>query len=72
MLPESLEGSVSLTVTSLAGALMTTYKTIVQRGIPFTHDFGYLGDGIYIVSVNKLPYGPVVRGKLIISTFTPF
>lgn len=71
MLPESIEGSVSITVTSLTGAVMTTYKTIVDRGIPFTHDYGYLGDGIYIVSVNKLPYGPAVRGKLIISTFTP-
>ena len=72
LLPESLEGNVSVTVTSLAGSVIVSYKTIVDSGIPFTHDFGYLGDGIYILSVNKLPYGPVVRGKLIISTFTPF
>ena len=69
--PETVSGNVIVRVTSLGGEVMASYTTTSEPGIPLNGDFSFLGDGIYIVSVQKLPVGPVVRGKLIVNKFTP-
>lgn len=69
--PETVSGNVTVSVTSIGGALVASFPTVSVPGIPITIDFSFLGDGVYIVSVQKLPLGPAVRGKLIVNKLTP-
>ncbi len=69
--PETVSGNVIVRVTSTGGALVASFTTVSVPGIPINEDFGFLGDGVYIVSVQKLPLGPAVRGKLIVNKFPP-
>jgi hypothetical protein len=69
--PETLSGNVSVRVTSISGVLVASFTAVSLPGIPINTDFSFLGDGVYIVSVQKMPLGPAVRGKLIVNKFTP-
>lgn len=71
LLPDQITGDVMVTVTSVSGTTIMSYRTTVIKGIPIKNDLSYLGSGIYIVRVKKIPDGPVVRGKLIINGLTP-
>ena len=65
--PASVDGDVTITLMSVTGAVIDTYQTVAQSGIPLICDFGRLSPGVYIISVRKLPDGPLLRGKVIIS-----
>ncbi len=69
LLPEMIAGDIIVTVTAVSGAIIDTYQTISQPGIPFICDYSHLPSGVYIISVRKLPDGPLVRGKVIINRF---
>jgi succinylglutamate desuccinylase len=69
--PESVSGNVIVRVTSISGTLVASFITVSLPGIPIYDDFSFLGDGVYIVSVQKLPLGPAVRGKMIVNKFPP-
>lgn len=69
--PETVSGNVTVRVTSIGGALVASFPTVSVQGIPINMDFSFLGDGVYIVSVQKIPLGPAVRGKLIVNKFMP-
>ena len=70
LLPEKVSGNVEVRVTSMGGSLVASFKAASVPGIPINADFGFLGDGVYIVSVQKLPLGPAVRGKLVVNKYT--
>jgi hypothetical protein len=67
--PETVSGNIIVTLTGMTGGVVNSYMTTALPGIPVMCDFPRLPDGIYIVSVRKLPYGPLVRGKILISRF---
>jgi hypothetical protein len=52
---------------SVTGAVIDTYQTTSQSGIPVSCDYSNLPQGVYIISVRKLPNGPLLRGKVIIN-----
>jgi hypothetical protein len=64
--PASVEGDIIVTLTSVSGSVVDTYQTTVQSGIPVACDFSNQPQGVYIISVRKLPVGPLLRGKVII------
>lgn len=70
MLPLSVTGEVSVTVTGTGGAPVKSFRTVVQPGIPIVCDFNNLPSGVYIISVRKEPGGPVLRGKTVIIRLT--
>jgi hypothetical protein len=65
--PASVEGDIIITLMSVTGAVIDTYQTVAQSGIPVICNYGKLPPGVYIISVRKLPDGPLLRGKVIIS-----
>jgi hypothetical protein len=65
--PASVEGDIIVTVMSVTGAVIDTYQTTSQSGIPVSCDYSNLPQGVYIISVRKLPNGPLLRGKVIIN-----
>ncbi len=67
MLPARITGDVTVTLTGVSGAIISSYSTSAQAGIPLTCDFSTLPPGIYIVSVRGEPFGPLLRGKVIIT-----
>lgn len=69
MVPETLAGDVIVTITGSSGPVIKTLRTSSKPGIPVRCDFSTMPAGMYIVSVISLPYGPVVRGKVLISPF---
>ncbi|HZM14004.1 MAG TPA: M14 family zinc carboxypeptidase [Bacteroidales bacterium] len=64
--PASVEGDIIVTLTSVSGSVVDTYQTTVQSGIPVPCDYSNMPQGVYIISVRKLPDGPLLRGKVII------
>ena len=67
--PEMVAGDIIVTVTAVSGAIIDTYQTTSQPGIPFICDYSHLPSGVYIISVRKLPDGPLVRGRVVINRF---
>jgi hypothetical protein len=67
--PETVTGDIIVTFTTITGEVINSNRTTALPGIPVRCDFPNLPDGIYIVSVRKLPYGPLIRGKILISRF---
>ena len=65
--PASVEGDIIITLMSVTGAVIDTYQTVIQSGIPVICNYDKLPPGVYIISVRKLPDGPLLRGKVIIS-----
>ena len=65
--PASIEGDIIVTVMSVTGSVIDTYQTTAQSGIPVFCDYSNLPMGVYIISVRKLPNGPLLRGKVIIN-----
>jgi hypothetical protein len=71
MPPVTVTGDVTVTLTSISGAILRRYRTIALQGIPLSCDFSALAPGIYILSVTKEPYGPMVRSKVVITRSNP-
>lgn len=67
MLPVSIAGDVTVTVTGTSGALLKSFRTTAYPGIPVACNCSMLPPGIYIISVRKEPNGPLLRGKAIIT-----
>jgi hypothetical protein len=67
--PRSVAGNIIITVSNLSGSVIRSYQTSSQPGIPVSCDCSHFPAGIYIISVRRLPYGPVVRGKVLINRF---
>jgi hypothetical protein len=65
--PASVEGDIIVTLLSITGSVIDTYQTTAQSGIPVICDYSKLSQGVYIISVRKLPDGPLLRGKVIIT-----
>lgn len=65
--PASIEGDIIISLLNVTGAVIDTYQTTVQSGIPVSCDFSNLPGGVYIITVRKLPDGPLLRGKVIIN-----
>lgn len=65
--PASIEGDIIVTLMSITGSVIDTYQTTVQSGIPIICDYSKLAPGVYVISVRKLPNGPLSRGKVIIN-----
>lgn len=65
--PVAVTGEVTVTVTSTSGALMKRYRATARPGIPIECDFTGLPTGLFLVSVNREPNGPMVRGKAVIT-----
>ena len=65
--PASVEGEIIVTLMSVTGSVIDTYQTTAQSGIPVICDYSKLPQGVYIISVRKLPDGPLLRGKVIIT-----
>lgn len=68
MLPSSVSGDMVVTVSSVSGSAIQSFSVTSQPGIPVIIDISKLPPGVYIVSVKKLPYGPVIRGRAVISS----
>jgi len=66
MPPETASGEIRITVSSLSGSEIESYYITSQSGIPVPCDISNLPSGIYIISVRRLPYGPVVRSRAVI------
>ena len=64
--PAAVAGDIIVTLTSLSGAVIDTYQTKYQAGIPFSCKYPHLSSGVYIISVRKIPDGPLARGKVLI------
>jgi len=67
MLPVSVTGDVTVTLTGTTGAVLTSFRTTVSQGIPVVCDCSALPPGLLIVSVRKEPDGPLLRGKAVIT-----
>lgn len=67
MPPVLVTGEVTVTLTASSGALVSSFSTTAQAGIPIVCRFGSLTPGVYIITVRKQPIGPVVRGKAVIT-----
>lgn len=65
--PASVEGDIIVTLMSVTGAVIDSYQTTAQPGIPLICDYSKLSPGVYVISVRKLPDGPLLRGKVIIN-----
>jgi hypothetical protein len=65
--PASIEGDIIITLLNVTGAVIDTYQTTAQSGIPVSCDHSNLPRGVYIITVRKLPDGPLLRGKVIIN-----
>jgi len=65
--PASVEGDIIVTLMNVTGSVIDTYQTTAQSGIPVPCDYSKLPQGVYIISVRKLPDGPLLRGKVIIN-----
>jgi hypothetical protein len=65
--PATVEGEITVTLINVTGSVIDTYQTTAQPGIPVICDYGRLAPGVYIISVRKLPDGPLLRGKVIIN-----
>jgi len=65
--PAALAGDIIVTLTSLSGTVIDTYQTTYQAGIPVRCKYPHLSSGVYIISVRKIPDGPLARGKVLIN-----
>jgi hypothetical protein len=65
--PASIEGDIIVTLMSITGSVIDTYQTTAQSGIPVICDYSKLPPGVYVITVRKLPNGPLLRGKVIIN-----
>jgi len=65
--PAPVEGDIIVTIMNVTGSVIDTYQTTAQSGIPVPCDCSNLPQGVYILSVRKLPDGPLLRGKVIIN-----
>jgi hypothetical protein len=65
--PASIEGDIIVTFMNVTGSVIDTYQTTAQSGIPVICDYSKLPPGVYVISVRKLPNGPLLRGKVIIN-----
>lgn len=66
MLPVTVTGEVTVTVTGTAGTLVNSFQTTAYPGIPINCDFTSLPSGVYVISVRKEPGGPWLRGRTVI------
>jgi len=66
MPPVTVTGDVTVTLTSISGALIRRYRTTALPDIPLPCDFSTLSTGIYILSLRREPNGPMVRSKVVI------
>jgi len=66
MPPVTVTGDVTVTLTSISGALIRRYRTTALPDIPLPCDFSTLSAGIYILSLRREPNGPMVRSKVVI------
>lgn len=67
MLPASIAGEVTITLTTTSGSVIKSYRTTAYPGIPVVCDSSNLPHGLLIVSVRKEPDGPLLRGKAVIT-----
>lgn len=67
MLPLSVTGDVTVTLTGTTGAVLSTFRTTAYQGIPVVCDCSAMPPGLLIVSVRKEPDGPLLRGKAVIT-----
>jgi hypothetical protein len=67
MPPSSVSGEIVITVSSISGSVIESRSMTSQPGIPVTFDMSRMPPGIYVLSVERLPYGPVVRGRAVVS-----
>jgi hypothetical protein len=64
--PLDFAGESAVTVTGLTGSTLDKRIITTIPGIPYSFDYRHLPPGIYLVSMKKLPSGPVLRSKVII------
>jgi hypothetical protein len=64
--PSSVSGEIVITVSSISGSAIESFSVASQPGIPVICDISKLPPGVYVISVRRLPYGPVVRGRAVI------
>ena len=67
MPPLKVTGEVTVTITSSYGTVMKRFGTYARPGIPIECKFTDLPPGLFIISVNREPNGPMVRGKAVIT-----
>ncbi|MCA1741789.1 MAG: hypothetical protein LC630_04870 [Bacteroidales bacterium] len=67
MLPSSITGEVTVTMTTTSGSVLKSFRTTAYPGIPVVCDCNNLPTGLLIVSVRKEPDGPLLRGKAVIA-----
>ena len=65
--PSSVSGEIRITVSSISGSVIESYSVTSQSGIPVLCDISRLPSGVYVISVRRLPYGPVVRSRVVIN-----
>ena len=69
MLPVTVTGEVTVTLTSTRGSEVSSFRTTAQPGIPLVCECDGLSSGVYIISVMKEPGGPLLKGKAVITRF---
>ncbi len=67
MLPASITGEVTVTLTTISGSVLKSFRTTAYQGIPVICNCSNLSPGLLIVSVRKEPNGPLLRGKTVIT-----
>lgn len=67
MPPVTVTGELTITLRNSSGSVIRRYRTGAQPGVPVICDFTTLPAGIYIISAEKEPNGPMVRGKAVIT-----
>ncbi len=67
MLPETVSGRVTLRVIDASGALVRQHHTIAQPRQPVPCDLTGMPPGVYVVVARREPFGPAVRGKVVIT-----
>lgn len=65
--PEVISGNVMVTIVNLSGATTDSYTVLTEAGEPVKHNFSAYAQGIYIVTMKKLPSGPRAMGKVVVT-----
>lgn len=67
MLPVTFSGDIIVTISSITGAIIDAYRTAAIPDLPLIIPCTNLSSGIYILSVKKIPQGPVISCRIIIT-----
>jgi hypothetical protein len=67
--PKAVTGDIIVNLITLTGVVIRSFRAAALPGVPVRCDVPGLPEGVYVVSVRRLPYGPLVRGKVLISRF---